>query len=137
MPFAALMFLERILAKWSSRCVAATAPLSVSTCVAKAASGFVICSAIEIAQWKKQLIDNAASVFERGGTNASVDQEQLIADLYEQLGRAHAELEWLKKSAGRRSRRPSLVDRSRPWGLERRLPMRTRRVEPGGLQPSR
>lgn len=54
----------------------------------------------QIAQWKKQLIDGAASVFERGGTNASVDQEQLIADLYEQLGRAHAELEWLKKKCG-------------------------------------
>lgn len=54
----------------------------------------------QIAQWKKQLIDNAASVFERGGADAHVDQEQLIADLYEQLGRAHAELEWLKKKCG-------------------------------------
>lgn len=54
----------------------------------------------QIAQWKKQLIDGAASVFERGGTGANADQEQLIADLYEQLGRAHAELEWLKKKCG-------------------------------------
>jgi transposase len=54
----------------------------------------------QIAQWKKQLVDGAASVFERGGAAASIDQEQLIADLYEQLGRAHAELEWLKKKCG-------------------------------------
>lgn len=51
----------------------------------------------QIAQWKKQLVDGAASVFERGGTESQADQQALIADLYQQLGQLHAELEWLKK----------------------------------------
>lgn len=54
----------------------------------------------QVAAWKKQLIDGAAAVFDRGAAAASADQEQLIADLYEQLGRAHADLEWLKKKCG-------------------------------------
>jgi putative transposase len=54
----------------------------------------------QVAQWKKQLVDHAASVFENGATTVDGDQQQLIADLYEQLGRAHAELEWLKKKCG-------------------------------------
>jgi transposase-like protein len=51
----------------------------------------------QIAQWKKQLVDGAAAVFERGGGESQVDQQELIADLYQQLGQAHAELAWLKK----------------------------------------
>lgn len=50
----------------------------------------------QIAQWKKQLVDGAAVVFERGGVESQVDQQALIADLYQQLGQLHAELEWLK-----------------------------------------
>ncbi len=56
--------------------------------------------ATQVAQWKKQLVDQAASIFENGATTADGEQQQLIADLYEQLGRAHAELEWLKKKCG-------------------------------------
>jgi putative transposase len=51
----------------------------------------------QVTHWKKQLLDGAASVFESGPTTAVNDQEWLIADLFAQLGRAHAELEWLKK----------------------------------------
>jgi transposase-like protein len=51
----------------------------------------------QIAQWKKQLVDGASSVFERGGVESLTDQQALISDLYQQLGQLHAELEWLKK----------------------------------------
>ena len=51
----------------------------------------------QIAQWKKQLVDGASSVFQRGGVESLTDQQALIADLYQQLGQLHAELEWLKK----------------------------------------
>jgi len=54
----------------------------------------------QVTHWKKQLLDGAASIFENGPATAAVDQEKLIADLYEQLGRAHAEMEWLKKKCG-------------------------------------
>lgn len=51
----------------------------------------------QVTHWKKQLLDGAASVFEQGPQTSGQDQESLIAKLYEQLGRAHAENEWLKK----------------------------------------
>ena len=54
----------------------------------------------QVTHWKKQLLDGAASLFESGPITAVNDQEKLVADLYEQLGRAHAELEWLKKKCG-------------------------------------
>ena len=54
----------------------------------------------QVTHWKKQLVDGAASIFENGPTTSAPDQESLIADLYEQLGRAHAEMEWLKQKCG-------------------------------------
>ena len=54
----------------------------------------------QVTHWKKQLLDGAPQVFEQGPSSSGSDQEPLIADLYEQLGRAHAELEWLKKKCG-------------------------------------
>jgi transposase len=54
----------------------------------------------QVTHWKRQLLDGAASIFEQGVTTSANDQESLVADLYEQLGRAHAELEWLKKKCG-------------------------------------
>lgn len=54
----------------------------------------------QVTHWKRQLLNGAASVFESGPTTAANDQENLVGDLYEQLGRAHAELEWLKKKCG-------------------------------------
>jgi transposase len=54
----------------------------------------------QVTHWKKQLVDAAASCFENCPTSSANDQEKLVADLYEQLGRAHAELEWLKKKCG-------------------------------------
>ncbi len=49
--------------------------------------------------WKKQLIDNADELFQRGAKVSSVDQETLQAQLYEQIGRLKTELDWLKKKA--------------------------------------
>lgn len=47
--------------------------------------------------WKRQLLDQAASVFERNGGRP----EETIdpAELFEQIGRLKMELEWLKKKA--------------------------------------
>ncbi len=49
--------------------------------------------------WKKQLIDNADELFQRGAKGSGVDQETLQAQLYEQIGRLKTELDWLKKKA--------------------------------------
>jgi putative transposase len=51
----------------------------------------------QIAQWKKQLLDNASAVFSTGRSQGSGEQEGLINTLYQQIGQLTVEVEWLKK----------------------------------------
>ena len=51
--------------------------------------------------WKKQLVENAEEVFERGTKVSGAEHEALQAQLYEQIGRLKTELDWLKKKAAR------------------------------------
>ena len=55
----------------------------------------------QIHHWRRQLLARAEEVFENGrsGTGRAQEQEALIAELYEQIGRLKMELEWLKKKA--------------------------------------
>lgn len=48
-----------------------------------------------IAQWKRKLVEGAASLFSRGGNGRT--EEQITAPLYEEIGRLKMELDWLKK----------------------------------------
>ena len=52
-------------------------------------------------QWKRKLLERAQEVFEKpgGSSRTAEEQDALIADLYEQIGRLKMELEWLKKKA--------------------------------------
>jgi transposase len=52
----------------------------------------------QIHKWKRRLLDSAAEVFARPGKATQDDQDQ-VAELYEQIGRLKMELEWLKKKA--------------------------------------
>jgi putative transposase len=56
----------------------------------------------QIGAWKKKLIDEAPSIFERG-YSGSRDQEfqQREAELFEEIGRLKMELEWLKKKVAK------------------------------------
>lgn len=48
--------------------------------------------------WKKQMLEQAATVFDSGIKSASTKEaEARQAELYEQIGRLKMELEWLKK----------------------------------------
>jgi len=51
----------------------------------------------QIAQWKRQLLENAPQLYERGGSGRAVDAEALTAPLYEQIGRLKMEVDFLKK----------------------------------------
>lgn len=51
----------------------------------------------QITQWKKQLLDNASTVFTTGRTTGAVEQEGLVNTLYQQIGQLTVEVEWLKK----------------------------------------
>ena len=51
----------------------------------------------QISQWKGQLLDHGASVFQRGSELGQRDFEKREAELYEQIGRLKMELDWLGK----------------------------------------
>lgn len=51
----------------------------------------------QIAQWKKQLQENAAGCFERGSSSKSIDPEALTAPLYQEIGRLKMEVDFLQK----------------------------------------
>ena len=51
----------------------------------------------QIAQWKKQLTENAPQVFERGHGGVGSDAEGLTAPLYQEIGRLKMELDFLQK----------------------------------------
>ena len=52
----------------------------------------------QITRWRKQLVESAHTLFEDGRACKSTDNnEALVGELYEQIGRLQMELEWLKK----------------------------------------
>ena len=54
----------------------------------------------QIHQWKRQLLEGAAELFDRGKPSRKAsEQKQVESDLYQQIGRLKMELEWLKKKA--------------------------------------
>ena len=55
----------------------------------------------QISQWKRQLLDEGATVFSTTTTQQLRQQETLQAELYEQIGRLKMDLEWLKKKVNR------------------------------------
>jgi len=54
----------------------------------------------QIAQWKRQLLESLPQIFSCRGQNNQQDQEQLTAQLYQQIGQLKVELDWLKKKSG-------------------------------------
>ena len=55
----------------------------------------------QVHTWKKQALEGLADIFADGaGTRDRDDQEELIASLYEQVGRLQVELQWIKKKSG-------------------------------------
>ncbi len=51
----------------------------------------------QVSQWKRELLEGAEEVFGRDRGREVQEQEALVADLYEQIGRLQMELAWLKK----------------------------------------
>ncbi|QVL35644.1 IS3 family transposase [Aminirod propionatiphilus] len=60
-------------------------------------SGEFEVSAVQIGQWKKQLLQGGPEIFQRKGT--PMDVETLMAPLYQEIGRLKMELDWLKKKS--------------------------------------
>jgi|SRR5436190_14172304 len=53
-----------------------------------------------VMQWKKQLMSSAAEAFSRGKAHDAEAEEQLKAELYQQIGKLQVEVDWLKKKSG-------------------------------------
>ena len=52
----------------------------------------------QIAQWKRQLLENAPQVFDRGRGGGATDAEGLTAPLYQEIGRLKMEVDFLQKN---------------------------------------
>jgi transposase len=51
----------------------------------------------QIALWKKQLTDDASSIFESGSSKADKSDDPSVDELYKEIGKLKVQLEWLKK----------------------------------------
>ncbi len=54
----------------------------------------------QVTQWKKQALDGLPNTFSAQRDRKANDQEELTAQLYQQIGQLKVELDWLKKKAG-------------------------------------
>jgi transposase len=54
----------------------------------------------QVGQWKKQLLQELPKVFSSRQTSSEKAKEQLIDELYRQIGQLKVELDWLKKKSG-------------------------------------
>lgn len=53
----------------------------------------------QVSQWKRQLLEEGATIFGNGSGHQQREAARVEADLYEQIGRLKVELEWVKKAA--------------------------------------
>jgi transposase-like protein len=54
----------------------------------------------QIAQWKKQALDELPNIFARPGAERAKNEEALIASLYQQIGQLKVEVDFFKKKSG-------------------------------------
>lgn len=54
----------------------------------------------QISQWKQKATRELATIFEQKRGRKSVEEENQVNQLYEQIGRLQMELAWLKKKSG-------------------------------------
>ncbi len=53
-----------------------------------------------VTNWKKQLLDGDTEIVSSGRGHTAEADEQLKAELYQQIGKLQVDLEWLKKKSG-------------------------------------
>lgn len=51
----------------------------------------------QISLWKKELCSNAGELFKTKKDKTTLDYEQLVPRLYQEIGQLKVELDWLKK----------------------------------------
>ena len=53
----------------------------------------------QIGQWRKQLLKELPTLFANRRTKHDRDQEELVSELYRQIGQLKVELDWLQKKS--------------------------------------
>ena len=53
-----------------------------------------------VTHWKKQLLEGAAEIFSNSRGAGADAEEELKAELYQQIGKLQVEVDWLKKKSG-------------------------------------
>ncbi len=53
----------------------------------------------QISKWKKQFLESLPQVFENSGRAKDAAGEELVNQLYQQIGQLKVELDWLKKKS--------------------------------------
>jgi transposase-like protein len=53
----------------------------------------------QISQWKRQLLEGGADVFNQNGSKEQREQQAVQTELYEQIGRLKMDFEWVKKKS--------------------------------------
>ena len=51
----------------------------------------------QVNAWKKQLLDNADSLFDRKSKKSARTEEEITAPLFEEIGRLKMDVKWLEK----------------------------------------
>jgi transposase-like protein len=53
-----------------------------------------------VTHWKRELLERAAEIFSSGKNEEGKADEELKAELYQQIGKLQVEVDWLKKKSG-------------------------------------
>lgn len=53
----------------------------------------------QIAQWKKQALDGLPNLFSAKAAEQQKSEEELIASLYQQIGKLKVQVDWLEKKS--------------------------------------
>lgn len=53
----------------------------------------------QISKWRRQLLEMLPELFTDRRKKKDIDQEELISELYRQIGQLKVELDWLKKKS--------------------------------------
>ena len=54
---------------------------------------------VQVQQWKKQLLDTLPTLFSSKRDKAEQEHDELVAQLYQQIGQLKVEVDWLKKKS--------------------------------------
>ncbi len=55
----------------------------------------------QVSQWKKQVLEELPQLFAKGRSKTASDHDELVSELYRQIGQLKVELDWLQKKTSR------------------------------------